>query len=178
MQSSEQPAGDSVRDNQPLSKVQWVHRDKLRANDYNPNAVAPPELKLLKISIMEDGWTQPIVVNPDWEIVDGFHRWTVSGHEDMVNVFGGYVPVVMTRPKDRASQKMATIRHNRARGTHSVVKMGEIVASMINDEIPLQEICERLKMEDEEVFRLANSQGIPKDRIIVDEDYSAGWTPG
>ena len=62
---------------QPLDKITWIDRDKLKPNNYNPNKVAPPELKLLKISILEDGWTQPIVVNPDYTIVDGFHRWTL-----------------------------------------------------------------------------------------------------
>ena len=67
---------------QPIDKVQWIHRDKLKPNNYNPNMVAPPELRLLKISILEDGWTQPIVVNSDMTIVDGFHRWTLSKDKD------------------------------------------------------------------------------------------------
>ena len=67
---------------QPIDKIQWIDRDKLKPNNYNPNMVAPPELKLLKISILEDGWTQPIVVTADMTIVDGFDRGTISGDKD------------------------------------------------------------------------------------------------
>ena len=77
--------------NQPLNNIQWVDRSTLSPNGYNPNKVAPPELNLLKISIIEDGWTQPIVVNPDFTIVDGFHRWTVSGHEEIYSLTDGLV---------------------------------------------------------------------------------------
>jgi ParB-like chromosome segregation protein Spo0J len=166
-----------MKENQPINKVQWVHRDTLRPNYYNPNAVAPPEMKLLKISIIEDGWTQPIVANPDNTIVDGFHRWTVSGDPDVYRVTGGYVPVVFISPKDEASQKMATIRHNRARGTHGVLPMADIVESMIRDGVSGDEICERLQMELEEVVRLANRKGIPKTAIVVKSTFSRSWSP-
>src|SRR5258708_4407167 len=78
---------------QPIGHVHWVKRSLLRANDYNPNHVAPPELALLKVSIMEDGWTQPIVIRKDYEIVDGFHRWTVSGDPEVSALTDGMVPV-------------------------------------------------------------------------------------
>lgn len=156
----------------------WVDRDSLRPNDYNPNAVAPPELRLLKISIIEDGWTQPIVCNPDNTIVDGFHRWTVSGSKEIRSLTGGKVPVVYVSPKDAASQKMSTIRHNRARGTHAVLKMADIVESMIQEKLSMEEICERLQMEKEEVVRLANRKGIPNTDIVRDADWSASWVPG
>ena len=89
---------------QPLDNIQWINREELSPNGYNPNRVAPPELKLLKLSILEDGWTQPIVINPDKTIVDGFHRWTVSGHKEIFDLTGGLVPVVVISPKD-ASQR-------------------------------------------------------------------------
>lgn len=160
---------------QPISTVRWVHRDTLKPNGYNPNRVAPPELALLKISIQEDGWTQPIVVNPDQTIVDGFHRWTVSGDPDIMAMTGGMVPVVVTIPADESQQQMATIRHNRARGTHGVLDMARIVQSMIEAGKSQQEIMSRLQMEAEEVIRLASRVGIPKSAIIQDEAFSKAW---
>ena len=94
------------KNKQPLDKITWVNRDTLKPNHYNPNKVAPPELKLLKISILEDGWTQPIVINPDNTIVDGFHRWTVSGHKEIYDLTDGKVPTVMVEPKDENQQQM------------------------------------------------------------------------
>lgn len=161
--------------NQPISEVKWVQRDTLQPNGYNPNRVAPPELKLLKISILEDGWTQPIVINPDNEIVDGFHRWTVSGDAEIAALTDGLVPVVVTKPRDAAQQKMATIRHNRARGTHGVLDMSNIIQSMIEDGLSQQEIMSRLQMESEEVVRLALRAGIPKTKIIQDSEFSNAW---
>lgn len=162
---------------QPVNNIRWVHRDNLKPNGYNPNAVAPPELKLLKISILEDGWTQPIVVNANYEIVDGYHRWRTSGEVEVYRLTGGYVPIVIIAPEDEASQKMATVRHNRARGTHAVLKMADIVASMVAGGMSMSEICERLQMEDEEVIRLVNRKGIPKTDIVVNNDWSKSWKP-
>lgn len=164
-----------MKNEQPISNVKWVDRNTLKPNGYNPNRVAPPELRLLKISIMEDGWTQPIVINPDNEIVDGFHRWTVSGDKQVAELTGGLIPVVVTKPRDMAQQKMATIRHNRARGTHGVLDMSKIVQSMIEDGVSQQEIMGRLQMEAEEVIRLALRQGIPKTSIIQDANFSQAW---
>lgn len=163
--------------NHPLNNIRWVHRDSLKPNHYNPNSVAPPELDLLKVSIQEDGWTQPIVANMDNTIVDGFHRWTVSGHKEIYSLTDGLVPVVFLTPKDMASQMMATVRHNRARGTHAVLKMAEIVQKMIEDKMAVEEICERLGMEREEVYRLANRLGIPKSDLIQNVGWGKSWVP-
>jgi ParB-like chromosome segregation protein Spo0J len=162
---------------QPLDNVVWLDREKLKPNNYNPNSVAPSELKLLKISIMEDGWTQPIVINPDHTIVDGFHRWTVSGHKEIYSLTGGKVPTVMITPKDNNQQQMATIRHNRARGTHSVLKMSDIVTEMVKNGLTGEEIMNRLMMEKEEVVRLLFRAGIPKSDVFKDKDFSKAWTP-
>ena len=160
---------------QPVSNVKWVRYQDLTANDYNPNRVANSELKLLKISIMEDGWTQPIVINPDYEIVDGYHRWTVAQDKDMLKRFGDLVPTVMTAPSTLESQKMSTIRHNRARGIHSVLDMAKIVGSMVEDGTPMKEIMYLLQMEEEEVIRLVQRVGIPKSQIIKDTEFSKAW---
>lgn len=165
------------RINQPLDKITWLDREKLKPNHYNPNKVAPPELDLLKTSILEDGWTQPIVINPDYTIVDGFHRWTVSGHKEIFNLTGGEVPTVMVQPKDFSQQQMATIRHNRARGTHGVLEMSNIVTDMVNDGVSGDEIIKRLGMEREEVVRLLFRAGIPKSDVFKDEGFSKAWTP-
>lgn len=165
------------RNHQPVDTVKWVHRDTLKPNHYNPNSVAPPELELLAISIQEDGWTQPIVVNPDMTIVDGFHRWTVSGQLDVYRLTGGMVPVVVITPPDMSSQMMATVRHNRARGIHGVLKMADIVERMLKDGLKVSEICDRLQMEKEEVFRLANRKGIPQTALVKNAAWSESWVP-
>tara|TARA_R110002153_G_scaffold115411_1_gene258582 strand:- start:2449 stop:2952 length:504 start_codon:yes stop_codon:yes gene_type:complete len=164
------------REDQPISRVEWIDREKLNPNNYNPNRVASPELKLLKISILEDGWTQPIVINPDYEIVDGFHRWTVSADKEIKALSDGLVPVVVTSPKDDAHQKMSTIRHNRARGTHGVLDMSNIIQSMIDGKMSKQEIMAKLQMEEEEVVRLASRVGIPKSSLINDTEFSKSWS--
>jgi ParB-like chromosome segregation protein Spo0J len=163
--------------NQPLDRIQWIHRDNLKPNDYNPNKVAPPELKLLKISIQEDGWTQPIVVNSDYTIVDGFHRWTVSGHVEIYKITDGYVPVVILKDVPDSQKKMATIRHNRARGTHGVLEMSNIVTDMVKSGLTGEEIMQRLMMEKEEVVRLLFRAGIPKSEVFKELEFSKSWNP-
>jgi len=162
----------------PLNDIKWIFREELKPNNYNPNKVAPPELKLLKISIQEDGWTQPIVANSDYTIVDGFHRWTVSGHKEVYELTDGYVPVVFLKETDEAQKKMATIRHNRARGTHGVLEMSDIIVDMVNEGLSGDEIMNRLMMEKEEVVRLLFRAGIPKSDVFKDTDWSKSWKPG
>ena len=161
----------------PLNEVIWRNRDELIPNNYNPNKVAPPELKLLKISILEDGWTQPIVINPDMTIVDGFHRWTVSSHKEIFDLTDGMVPTVMIEPKNKSQQQMATIRHNRARGTHGVLEMSNIVTEMVKNGLSGDEIMNRLMMEKEEVVRLLFRAGIPKSDVFKEMEFSKSWNP-
>ena len=108
---------------QPVNAVKWVDRNSLNANDYNPNFVAPPELELLKTSIIEDGWTQPIVILSDNTIVDGFHRWTISGDPEVGNLTDGKVPVVVV-DFDKDHRMMSTIRHNRSKRYSCCFKNG------------------------------------------------------
>tara|TARA_R110000796_G_scaffold21344_1_gene62875 strand:+ start:10467 stop:10964 length:498 start_codon:yes stop_codon:yes gene_type:complete len=162
---------------QPLDKITWLNRDKIVPNNYNPNKVAPTELKLLKTSILEDGWTQPIVINPDFTIVDGFHRWTVSGDKDIFELTEGKVPTVMVEPKNKSHQQMSTIRHNRARGTHGVLEMSNIVTDMVSEGVTGKEIIKRLGMEKEEVVRLLFRAGIPKSDVFKDSEFSKAWEP-
>lgn len=169
---------------QPVDTVEWVDRSRLQGNIYNPNHVAPPELRLLKLSILEDGWTQPIVVRPLddtdgglLEIVDGFHRWHVSGDPEVLAMTQGMVPTVRLRPADEAHQRMSTIRHNRARGTHHVLKMADIVCDLIDvQKLAIPEVMARLEMEEEEVDRLYD-RGNKLKRGSAD-GFNKGWIPG
>jgi ParB-like chromosome segregation protein Spo0J len=162
--------------NQPVSSVRWRHRDDLKPNDYNPNKVAAPEMELLIISILEDGWTQPIVVHADGHIVDGFHRYTVSKDPRLMERFGGMVPTVEV-DVDEVHQRMSTIRHNRARGTHGVLPMADIVRYMAEDGVPADEIQRRLGMEDEEVERLLDRSGMPVKMEAKAGGFGKAWRP-
>jgi ParB-like chromosome segregation protein Spo0J len=145
----------------PVSTVRWIHRSKLKPNDYNPNRVARPELELLIISILEDGFTQPLVMLPDYTLVDGFHRWNVSGDKRLHAIYQGYCPVVVV-DADSVHRKMSTIRHNRARGVHTVLPMAEIVRAMLDEGVSAEDICARVGMDREEVARLSNRAGMPE----------------
>lgn len=140
----------------PLSTLQWVDRKQLKPNDYNPNKVSKENLKLLTQSILTNGWTLPIVVRPDFTIIDGFHRWTVSGEEPLFSLLQGKVPVVIVDHKDKSDDIYGTVTHNRARGTHLLEPMKAIVKNLLNDGKTVEEIGEQLGMKPEEVFRLSD----------------------
>lgn len=140
----------------PLSTLEWVERERLHANDYNPNKVSKENLKLLTQSILTNGWTLPIVVRPDYTIIDGFHRWTVSGEEPLRTKLGGKVPVVKVAHTDEADDIYGTITHNRARGTHLLEPMKAIVKRLLAESKSVQEIGRQLGMRPEEVFRLSD----------------------
>jgi ParB-like chromosome segregation protein Spo0J len=160
----------------PLNQVEWVPRETLRANDYNPNKMFSIELGLLKVSILEDGWTQPIVARLDGEIVDGFHRWTVSADPQVAALTGGLVPVVRIKQTDPAQQRMATIRHNRARGEHGVLPMADIVATIVTDlGVTADELKQRLGMEQEEINRLLDRGNMKK--RAGQGNFGNGWVP-
>lgn len=140
----------------PLASLQWVDRSKLHANDYNPNKVSEENLQLLVQSILTNGWTLPIVVRPDYTIIDGFHRWTVSGREPLLSKLGGKVPVVIVNHENEADDIYGTITHNRARGTHLLEPMKAIVKRLIDEGKTVQEISKQLGMRPEEIFRLSD----------------------
>lgn len=140
----------------PLSSLQWVDRELLHANDYNPNKVSEENLQLLVQSILTNGWTLPIVCRPDYTIIDGFHRWTVSGREPLISRLGGRVPVVIVHHDSEAEDMYGTITHNRARGTHLLEPMKAIVKKLLDDGKDVKEIGKQLGMRPEEVFRLSD----------------------
>ena len=140
----------------PLGSLQWVDRSRLHANDYNPNKVSEENLQLLTQSILTNGWTLPIVVRPDYTIIDGFHRWTVSGREPLKSKLGGKVPVVIVdHGDDESADVYGTITHNRARGTHLLEPMKAIVKKLLDEGKTVPEIGKQLGMKPEEVFRLS-----------------------
>ncbi len=159
---------------QPLDKVEWVPREDLTANDYNPNHVPPPELDLLERSILEDGWTQPLVARPDGVIVDGFHRWTVAARPAVAEMTGGLVPVV-TIQGDPVHLRASTVRHNRARGQHVVLRMADLVAQMMELGATPDEVRDAMGMDPEEIKRLLDrGEMIRRGRA---DEMSPGWVP-
>lgn len=140
----------------PLSTLEWVDRKLLKPNDYNPNKVSKENLKLLTQSILTNGWTLPIVVRPDYTIIDGFHRWTVSGEEPLLSMLEGKVPVVKVSHEDASEDIYGTVTHNRARGTHLLEPMKAIVKRLLDEGKSIQEIGRQLGMRPEEVFRLSD----------------------
>jgi ParB-like chromosome segregation protein Spo0J len=162
----------------PVDVVQWTPIDKVVGNDYNPNKVAPPEMKLLELSVLEDGYTQPIVAYYNAEqdqyiIVDGFHRLRVGKeNKEINNRILGYVPIVVIN-KPIENRIASTIRHNRARGRHAVSPMSDIVASLVRLGWDDKQIGKELGMDADEVLRLKQRTGLPE--IFKDHDFSKSW---
>jgi len=151
----------------PVHKVIWVPLEKVCANDYNPNHVAMMEMKLLYISIKHDGYTMPIVTIYDkdkdlYVIVDGFHRYSVmKRYRDIYDKNNGHLPIVVI-DKPINDRMASTVRHNRARGEHSINGMSGIVISMLNKGWNDAQICEELGLEKEELIRLKHITGYAK----------------
>ncbi len=158
----------------PLSTLQWVDREIIKPNDYNPNKVSKQNLELLKQSILTNGWTLPIVVRPDFTIIDGFHRWTVAGEEPLKSMLEGNVPVVIVEHKDKARNIYGTVTHNRARGTHLLEPMKVIVKELMREGKSVEEIGKQLGMKSEEIFRLSefSKEDFLKMMIKPEQGYS------
>lgn len=166
-----------IIEGQPISRVEWVPRERLHANNYNPNKVPKIELDLLAQSILTSGWTQPIVVDNEDQIIDGFHRWTVSDRPEIAALTAGCIPIVRLNGT-RREQMLATIRHNRARGQHSIAPMAAIVRELRDDGMTEEEIWDELRMEDEEVERLYDLAPLPERASREREGFNKGWKPG
>ena len=164
---------------EPVDCVLWVPAESVQANDYNPNVVAPPEMKLLERSIEADGYTQPIVtfsVNGHREVIDGFHRNRVGKESKAVSKrIRGYLPVT-TINADRTGREnriASTIRHNRARGRHQVDNMSEIVVELSRRNWNDEKIGAELGMEPDEVLRLKQISGLAE--MFADHEFSEAW---
>ena len=162
----------------PVYNVKPVPVEKIRANAYNPNTVAPPEMKLLYKSILEDGYTMPIVCYyiPDedvYEIVDGYHRYRVMmEHKDIYERENGCMPVVVI-DKDLSNRMASTIRHNRARGSHSIELMTNIVADLVDSGMSDAWIMKNIGMDAEELLRLKQISGLAS--LFKDKEFSHAW---
>lgn len=166
--------------NEPVDFVRWVICDNVVSNDYNPNKVAPPEMELLEVSILNDGYTQPIVTwnNDDkkTEVIDGFHRSRVGKESEVVkHRVQGFLPVVniRTSQSNKNDRIASTIRHNRARGKHQVNAMSEIVIELKNRNWNNKKIAKQLGMDEEEVLRLCQISGL--ENLFTDKDFSNAW---
>ena len=164
----------------PVYNVIAVPIEKVRPNDYNPNAVAPPEMKLLYESIKADGYTMPVVCyyakdEDQYIIVDGFHRYRVMmEHPDIYEREGGLLPVsVIDKPLDH--RMASTIRHNRARGNHNVDLMSNIVKEL--HEIGRSDawIAKNLGMSKDEILRLKQITGLAA--LFRETQFGRAWRP-
>lgn len=165
---------------EPVDCVLWVRAEAVRGNDYNPNTVAPPEMRLLERSIREDGYTQPIVAfqeqGGDYEVVDGFHRNRVGKECPAVRErVHGRLPVsVINQGRAELKDRMAaTIRHNRARGVHGVVPMVDIVSGLLIQGLTDDEVAQELGMDADEVLRFKQCSGLPE--LFKEHRYGPSW---
>lgn len=157
----------------PVNNVKWVPTEEVFANDYNPNKVAPPEMKLLERSITVDGYTQPIVVwkvDDGYEVIDGFHRHLVGKKLKMT-----HIPVVVVNGSrtDKGDRIASTIRHNRARGKHQIESMSEIVQELSRRNWSEKRIGKELGMDPDEVLRLKQITGLAE--MFSNEEFSEAW---
>lgn len=162
----------------PVDTLRWVPIKQVEANKYNPNQVAQRELQLLYTSIRQDGWTQPIVTiynsdDDNYIIVDGFHRWMIPQiFNDIYKRDDGKVPIV-TIEKSLQERMASTIRHNRARGKHTIAGMSHLIFDLVNQGLTDEEICDELGLEPDEFVRLKYLTGFEK--YFKDVHYNKAW---
>jgi ParB-like chromosome segregation protein Spo0J len=162
----------------PVYNVIAVPLEKIRANSWNPNVTAPPEMALLELSIWNDGYTMPAVCyylqNEDiYEIVDGYHRYTVlKTSKRIYDRENGMLPVVVI-DKDVSNRMASTIRHNRARGSSSIELMSSIVAELTQSGMSDAWILKHIGMDKDELLRLKQITGLAA--LFADKDFSEGW---
>jgi len=162
----------------PVYNVIAVTLDRVQANDYNPNAVAPPEMELLEKSIWEDGYTQPIVTYFDAEndiyiVVDGFHRYlTIKTSKRIYDRENGMLPIVVI-DKEIGDRMASTIRHNRARGSHNIELMSTIVAELVEMGKGDRWICKHIGMSPDELLRLKQITGVAA--LFTNREFSKSW---
>lgn len=157
----------------PVNNVIWVDSALVHANDYNPNKVAPPEMRLLERSIEADGFTQPIVcwrTEDGYEVIDGFHRHLVGKKMGLDKL-----PIVIVNKEatERNDRIASTIRHNRARGKHQISSMSDIVVELSRRNWSEKKIAKELGMDADEILRLKQITGLAD--LFADEEFSEAW---
>jgi len=164
----------------PVYGVIAVPLEKIQANDYNPNSVAPPEMELLETSIWEDGYTMPVVCYYDHEndkyiVVDGFHRYRILRESKRINERErGMLPVSVI-DKELGDRMASTIRHNRARGSHNIELMSVIVSELVEMGKGDDWICKHIGMSKDELLRLKQITGLAS--LFANKSFSDSWEP-
>lgn len=163
--------------NDPLNNIQWLDANELEANDYNPNAVFSPELRLLERSILKTGWVQPVLISRDNVIIDGFHRWSLSKDSKKIREkYKGKVPCAVLEV-DRGEAMVLTVRMNRAKGSHIAVRMSEMIKELIDThKYDVDELAAELGATKKEID-LLYQDGVFKARNIKDYKYAKAWVP-
>ena len=165
--------------NEPVDCVLWVKNEEVKANDYNPNVVAPPEMELLGVSIEQDGYTQPIVTYPRKDhfiVIDGFHRNRVGKEDKEINAkIMGYLPITTVRKtqETKGNRIASTIRHNRARGKHQISKMSDIILNLKRQNWTDEKVAKELGMSPDEVLRLSQITGLAE--MFKDKEFKKAW---
>jgi ParB-like chromosome segregation protein Spo0J len=161
----------------PIDLIEWREASELNANDYNPNIVFNAELKLLERSVLLTGWVQPILIDRDGNIIDGFHRWRLAQDSKRMRAkYKGRVPVAVINV-ERHSAMMMTIRMNRAKGTHVALRMQDIVRELLDTHhCDKQEVANEIGATLKEVDLLYQSS-IFKAKGMEKYRYSKAWAP-
>ena len=159
----------------PVYNIIAVPIEKIQANSYNPNAVAPPEMKLLELSIWEDGYTMPIVCYylsdiDKYEIVDGFHRYTIMLKSKRIRERENKTLPVSVINKPISERMASTIRHNRARGSHSIELMTNIVSELKKAGMSDAWIMKQIGMDADEILRLKQLSGLAE--LFKNKEFS------
>jgi len=163
--------------NEPIMNVEWREASALQANGWNPNVVFTPELKLLERSILKSGWIQPIIINPEGMVIDGFHRWRLSQDSAALKKkYAGKVPCVIMN-LTKAESMLLTIRINRAKGSHVAIQMSEIVRELLDvHNYDPQELADNIGATLDEI-NLLHTDGVFKMKNIENYKYSKAWYP-
>jgi len=164
----------------PVYDVRSVPISKVTANDYNPNSVAPPEMELLETSIWEDGYTQPVVTvydadNDQYVVVDGFHRYLILRDSKRIREREGEMLPVVVLNKEMSDRMASTIRHNRARGSHNLELMSQIVTELVEMGKGDRWICQNIGMSPDELLRMKQITGLAS--LFTTREFSQAWEP-
>lgn len=162
---------------QPIDNIQWIHINKIKANNYNPNHVLQQEMQLIKTSILKNGWLHPIIINNDNTIIDGYHRATLlKTDKELQQLTQSQIPCI-TLNLTEVEQKLLTIRINRAKGTQTAYKMHEVIKELYNQGITIKQLSKEIGATTEEIQLLIHDNIFQKEQITDETLYNQAWTP-